>query len=272
MKCDTLKLQAALLERPGYSALMFDYVLEINGIEFHPEHQLDLTSLVKSCQWTGELDIFTCSCGAPGCAGIFQGIEVGHTRDAISWKCPKPLSINEDMPDFWEHGVTTFEYFTFSPDQYIDAIDAGVKRIKSLAVSAQRSVEFPVHGVGFEQIMALEARPFSVHTMGSERRVVAREVVIDAYHGLVTVDGVGYQMGDLNLTPELMTQYSAWTALCVFPNNAAEVGPYLTYLQAGRLFCRALRKNIGRSTAVKFRYHPPDVYNSVAWEVIEAIR
>lgn len=272
MKYDTIKFQAALLERPGYSALMFDYGLEINGIEFHSEHQLDLTNLVKSCQWTGELDMFTCTCGAPGCAGIFQGIDVGHTHDAINWKCPKPLSINEVMPDHWEPGVTTFERFTFLPDQYIDAIDAGVKRIKSLAVSAQRPVEFPVHGVEFEQVMALEARPFSVHTREPERRVVAREVVIDAYHGLVTLDGVGYQMGDLNLTPELMAQYSAWSALCVFPDQQAEVGSYLTYLQAGRFFCRALRKYLGRRTAVKFRYHPPDVYNSVAWEVVETIR
>lgn len=272
MKYDTLKLQATLLDRPGYSALMVDYGLEINGKDFHPEHPLELISLVKSCQWTGELDIFTCSCGQPGCAGIFQGIEVGHTRDAITWKCPKPLSINEDMEELWEHGVTTFEHFTFEPDQYIDAIDSGLKHIKSLAVSAQRPFEFPVHGVEFEQIMTLETRPFSTHTIEPERRVLARQVVINAYHGLVTVDGVGYQITDLNLTPELMAKYSAWSALCVFPKHAVEVGPYSTYLQAGRLFCRALRENIGRSTTVKFRYHPPDVYNSVAREVIETIR
>ncbi|MBV5267572.1 MAG: hypothetical protein JZU67_03485, partial [Burkholderiaceae bacterium] len=155
---------------------------------------------------------------------------------------------------------------------YIDAVDAGIKRIKSLAVSAQRPIEFPVHGVEIEQIMALEVRPFSIHTMVPERRVVAHQVVVDAYHEMVSLDGVGCKMSDLNLTDELMAQYSAWTKLCVFPDQVAEVGSYLAYLQAGRLFCRALRKYIGRKTVVKFRYHPPDIYNNVAWEVTETIR
>ncbi len=272
MQYASIELIAALVDRPGYSALLIDYALEVNGIELHPEHQLDLTSLVKSCQWSGGLDIFTCSCGQPGCAGIFQCIEVGHTQDAITWKCPKPLSVSEDTPDLWGNGVTTFEHLTFSPDQYIDAIDSGIKRIKSLAVLAQRPIEFPVHGVEFEQVMALEARPFSIHTMVPERRVVAHQVVVDGYHGMVSLDGVGYQMCDLYLTGELMAQYCAWAAMGVFPNEASEVGQYRAYLQAGRLFCRALRKHIGRKTVVKFRYHPPDVYNNVAREVIETIR
>jgi hypothetical protein len=272
MQYETIELKAALVDRPGYSALLIDYALEINGIEFHPEHQLDLTSLVKSCQWSGELDIFTCSCGEPGCAGIFQGIEVEHTQDAITWRCPKPLSVSEDTPDLWEHGVTTFEHFTFVPDQYIDAIDLGIKRIKSLAVSAQRPVDFPVHGVEFEQVVALETRPFSIHTMVPERRVVARQLIVGPYHGMVSLDGVDYQMSDLDLTEELMAQYSAWSKSRVLPDHEANVGSYLTYLQAGRLFCRALRKYIGRRTVVKFRYHPPDVYNSGAWEVTEIIR
>ena len=271
MTLDTIQMETSLLDRPGYSALLVEYGLEINGQKFHPELRLDLTDIVKSCQWSGELDIFTYSCGAPGCAGIFQGIEVAHTHDAITWKCPSPISVSQDTPDLWEHGVTKFENFSFEPDQYIDAIDAGIKRIKSLAVSAQRDVEFPVHGVELEQVMALETRPFSVHTMEPDRRVLACEVVVDAYHGLVSVGGVGYQMGDLNLSSELMAQYSAWTALCVFPNQKAELAPYVTYLEAGRLFCRELRKYIGRRTVVKLKYHPPDVYNSVAWEVVETI-
>lgn len=272
MKYDTIRLNASLVDSPGYTALRVNYGLMINGSEFHPEHQLDLISLVKSCQWSGELNIFTCGCGAPGCAGIFQGIEVGHTHDAITWKCPSPLSVSEDTPDLWEHGVTTFENFSFEPDQYIEAIDVCVKRIKSLAISAPRPVEFPVLETELEQVLALETRPFSTQTLEPERRILARQIVVDAYHGCVIVDGAGYEIGDLNLTRELIQQYSAWSALCVFPNDASEVGPYLAYLQAGRLFCRALREYIGRSTAVKFKYHPPNVYNSEAWEVIEIIR
>jgi hypothetical protein len=98
------------------------------------------------------------------------------------------------------------------------------------------------------------------------------QVVIDAYHGHVNVDGVGYAMADLNLPDELTDRYGAWAALCVFPNDTEEVAAYLAYLETGRLFCRDLRRHIGRKTAVKFKYHPPPTYNSAAWEVIEIIR
>lgn len=272
MKFDTIALEAFMVESPGYSASAVDYSLKINGVELHPEHSLDLTSLVKSCQWSGELYIFTCGCGEPGCAGIFQGIEVGHSHKEITWKCPNPISVSEDTPDLWEHGVTTFEHFAFEPEQYIDAIDSGIKQIKSLAISAPIPFEFPVHGVELEQVLALETRPFSMRTMEPERRILARQVVVDAYHGFVLVDGVGYQMDELNVDAEIMQEYLAWKAMCVFPNTESEIPAYLAYLQSGRSFCRAWRKNIGRKTAMKFQYHPPSIYNKDAWEIIEIIR
>ncbi len=167
---------------------------------------------------------------------------------------------------------TPYQSFSFEPDRYIDAIDHGVKTIKSLAISSKRPVEFPVHGVCLEDVLALETRPFSTHIQEPGRRLTAKPVVIDAYHGHVIVGGVDYAMADLNLPDELMGRYRAWTSLCVFPNDTAEVPTYLTYLEAGRLFCRDLRRYIGYKTVVKFKYHPPPVYNSAAWEVIEIIR
>lgn len=271
MEHHIIGFEVNLVDRPGYSALLLDYTLQINGIEFHPA-QIDLTSLVKSCQWSGELDIFTCSCGSPGCAGIFQGIEVEHAHDAITWRCLKPLSVNGDLQEIWAHGAATLEHFTFSPDQYIDAIDSGIKRIKSLAVSAMRPVEFPVLGVELEQVLTLQTRPFSTHTMEPERRILARQVVVDAYYGFVLLDGVEYQMGELNVDAEIMEEYLAWKAICVFPNSEAEIPAYLAYLQSGRSFCRAWRQKIGRKTSMKFKYHPPTIYNKDAWEIIEVIR
>lgn len=272
MKYDTLELNAELVTQPGYSALLFSYGIKINGVEFHPEHSLDLTSLVKSCQWSGPVDIFTCSCGEPGCAGIFQGIEVKHAHSEITWKCPDPLSVSEDTPDLWEHGVTTFEHLSFDPEQYIHAIDSGIKKIKSLAILSTSPFEFPVHGVEFDQVMSLETRPFSSHTIEPERRILARQVVVNAYYASITVDGVSYQICDLNLNPELLKEYSDWRSTCIFPSEASEIVAYTTYLQRGRAFCRALRKFIGRRTAVSFTYRPPSFYNKEAWEVIEVIR
>jgi hypothetical protein len=130
----------------------------------------------------------------------------------------------------------------------------------------------PWYGGKSKQVLALETRPFSAHTMEPDRRILARQVVVDAYHGFVTVGGVGYQMEDLNLEAELMQAYLAWKSIGVFPNSESEIPAYLAYLQSGRSFCRALRENIGRKTAVKFKYHPSPIYNKDAWEIIEIIR
>lgn len=272
MKYDTIALQAALDESPGDSQYKVHYHLNINGREFHPEHPLDLNDLVKSCQSSGELDIFTCGCGIPDCAGIFQGIEVGHTPDEITWKCPNPLSVSEHLPELWEHGVTNFEYFSFEPDQYIDTIDSGIKKIKSLAISSSYPIDFPVYDVKLEQIMALETRPFSTRILDSDRKILAREIVVEANHDFVTVGGVVHQLENLNLGAALTQEYSAWKSISVFPSDISEIPAYLEYLQRGRSFCRALRKHIGRQTAVKLKYHPPSIYNQDAWEVIENIR
>lgn len=50
MQYDTIVLEAVMVDLHGYSASAVDYCLKINGVEFHPEHSLDITSLVKSCQ------------------------------------------------------------------------------------------------------------------------------------------------------------------------------------------------------------------------------
>lgn len=47
---------------------------------------------------------------------------------------------------------------------------------------------------------------------------------------------------------------------------------YLAYLQSGRAFCQALRRYLEQKTVVKFSYHPPSVYNDMAWEATETIR
>jgi predicted O-methyltransferase YrrM len=46
MKYDTIELNAELGTQPGYSAMLFSYGIKINGVEFHPEHSLDLTDSV----------------------------------------------------------------------------------------------------------------------------------------------------------------------------------------------------------------------------------
>ena len=46
----------------------------------------DLTELEKALDSTGEFFIWTCDCGAPGCAGRFKGIRVEHLNDRLSFR------------------------------------------------------------------------------------------------------------------------------------------------------------------------------------------
>lgn len=49
-----------------------------------PEH-VDLAELERSFTEDGDFFIWTCSCGAPGCAGCFFGVRVQHNGDTVKW-------------------------------------------------------------------------------------------------------------------------------------------------------------------------------------------
>ena len=262
-------------EQPGYSSdsdMVVEYALEINEQPVYVEFPIDLTELAKSCQFSGELNIYTCGCGVPDCAGIYKGIEVGHSVDAITWICPEPLAIKYDSPATHEDKVNDSRNFRFEPDQYINTIDSGIKRIKSLAVSADGPVCFQVYGLKLNDVLALDAKVFSTHYLGSERRLVAKQIVVNAYHGFITANGMYFKIQDLCLPDELIAMYRAFAAKCEYPQTETEIPRYEDYLQAGRAFCQALRKFLCKETTVFFSYKPPEVYNNFAWEVTEEIR
>ncbi|MFH1304173.1 MAG: hypothetical protein ABIK07_24230 [Planctomycetota bacterium] len=52
--------------------------------ENNPEY-LDLTQLRLCLTSSGTFFPWTCSCGAPGCAGMFQGVAVSHTEINTTW-------------------------------------------------------------------------------------------------------------------------------------------------------------------------------------------
>ena len=69
--------------------------------------------LAKSCQTSGEMEIFTCGCGVAGCAGIYDGIRVTHTETCVEWLCPNPLA----DPDTDEEYPAAWIKFSFDPKQ-----------------------------------------------------------------------------------------------------------------------------------------------------------
>ncbi len=62
-------------------------VLEFNGESVYLNHtdHVDLIQLRASLKENGKFFIWTCSCGAPGCAGRFEGVQVSHSDGITTW-------------------------------------------------------------------------------------------------------------------------------------------------------------------------------------------
>jgi len=246
--------------------------LEINGRPFHSEFVLDVSELAKSCQSSGEFFILTCSCGESGCAGIFDGIQIEHLTEAVVWRFNESLKDNLDLSDEeWEALKQPIE-LRFDPDDYLSTIIAGIKEIKVLVVSSDQPVDLPIHGFTLEQLLAIEPLVFSTRLNVPEKRLISQTIEIDAYNVFFLVGGIEYSLEGLFLSTALIDVYKSWKTYAIFPNDETGLSAYLVYLQKGREFCLELKQYLGRDALIKLRYHPPQVYNSLAWEIIEVIR
>lgn len=185
MKYDTIRIAASLNALPRKSGALVDYCLEINDQAFRPELALNIFDLAKSCQSSGELYIFVCSCGIPECAGILEGVSVDHYTDAIVWASPDPVSPEDESSEAVDHERATYQNFFFEPQQYIRAIEAGIKDIKLLAISAERPVAFPVRGVLLEEVMMLQARVFSTNHRDGEKLLSPQQIIVNGYYGRI---------------------------------------------------------------------------------------
>jgi len=271
---DKINLNAALGNVAGYHELSLSCELKVNDVFLHPELSVDLRALAKSSQCSGEFDIFTCGCGIAGCAGIFEGIRVEHLPEAVVWDFKEPLSERGYFhlsDDDWA-GIRKPVRLSFDPDEYQQNIGIGIRKIKAMVLETDRPVSLGISHFGKNELMALEMEVFSSRLDVPEKHLIAKQVEIDAYNDLIMAGGNYYWLDQLHLPEELHATYLTWKSFAVFPNGEEDLPAYLEYLQQGRKFCVELRKYLRSQAVVRFKYHPPKVYNSVAWEIIEEIR
>ena len=273
-KNDTIQLITKLEELSAQKYSSLECILEINGSSFHPEFVLDITELAKSCQSTDELFIFTCGCGEPMCAGIGEGIQVEHLPDAVVWRFSEPLSDKDyfDLSDDEWKAMKQPVELRFDPERYQSAIATGINKLKALVVSSERPVELPIRGFMLDRLLELQTLVFSTRLNVPEKRLITRNIEIDAYNDSICVDGIFYRLEALFLPPSLVIAYKAWKTHAIFPNKEIDLPAYLVYLQKGREFCQGLSEYLGREAIIKLKYHPSKLYNSAAWEVVEEIR
>ncbi len=128
---NVLGLSVALtLDEGNPEDAYIDFNLTIDGQYIHESDvYIDPVDLVTSVGLDGELFIFTCSCGSPGCLGIDQGVQVTHVNGEIRWVLRNPISWppGEDLPE-WTHEAE----FIFDRDEYTRMVRIGLEHAKML--------------------------------------------------------------------------------------------------------------------------------------------
>ncbi|WP_147821090.1 hypothetical protein [Salidesulfovibrio onnuriiensis] len=118
------------VDRENTDDAYLDFNLTVDEEYIHPpESYVNPVDLVNSATLGGELYIFTCSCGDPGCLGIDEGIQVSHGNGVVRWKVRNPIAWNpeEALPE-WTHDVE----FVFDRDEYVSAVKVALEQAKAL--------------------------------------------------------------------------------------------------------------------------------------------
>lgn len=128
---NTIALSVTLsVDRENTNDAYLDFNLTVDDEYIHPpESYIDPAKLAESTLHSGELYIFTCSCGDPACLGIDEGIVVSHDSDTVQWMVRNPVSWNpeEALPD-WAHDVE----LVFERVEYIAAVKGALEQAKAL--------------------------------------------------------------------------------------------------------------------------------------------
>jgi hypothetical protein len=87
------KLEIQSGQFPHWTENCFLTMIHVDGIKTFPERDrecIDLLSVVDSLYKPGRYDLFTCSCGDPGCAGWNNDIVVDHDELDAIWSHHSP--------------------------------------------------------------------------------------------------------------------------------------------------------------------------------------
>lgn len=86
-------------------------VLEFNDeqADARSPNFVDLDQLESSLTENGTFFIWTCSCGAPGCAGLFDGVLVAHEGENTTWHdidCKRKFRFkSRDLRNAFDRGI-----------------------------------------------------------------------------------------------------------------------------------------------------------------------
>lgn len=214
--------------------------LNINDIKISPDLAVNLFALAKSCQIDGEFYFFTCECGDPSCAGIRDGVTVIHSPNKITW------SLQVEALE---------QQLEFDQVSYQNAVDQTILQLKALYKKHQYSIQLPIYGQRWEDLMVLDTQVFSDRQALPARRLVAKHVVIPTYGNDFFINGMHYNIDELSLPKKLVDQYKTWMQHAKDEYKQADAVDYRMLLVEGNLFISDLQQYLGKDCILEFR--PP---------------
>lgn len=135
----------------------------VDGQHLDEPHPIDLPLLVQSLHVPGFYEIFTCNCGAAGCAGIVEGIEVTHDADLVHWSLRRPQSVSTlNLPSFsaWEKTAKQVT-LTFDRAQMVHAVQAYLETVLALVGDEPGKGDWPVYGLSVQDVLKIDPnKPF----------------------------------------------------------------------------------------------------------------
>lgn len=266
-----LTLNASLTDN---SSPILGTELFVDGARLASGAVVDLCTLAKSVQTSGQHWIFTCGCGAPLCADISDPIQVRHSKDSVEWNFNLIDSlgggVDLDDEDYERKNIRVA--YRFDPDEYRRAVDQVLRDAKGLLA---RSIDTRAPCIDFtiSDIQRLTTEVFTDRDCIADRQLVARDVLLHATDGMwITVDGIPFEAEELSLPQELVSQYRHFESLKCFPQDPPGLAEYERFLDAGRAFGGALKRLLARDCSVKLWYRYGPVGNIKVWSVTEELR
>ncbi|MBL8421312.1 MAG: hypothetical protein JNK92_11830 [Dechloromonas sp.] len=248
--------------------------LFVDGARLAPRAVVDLRALAKSVQTSGRHWIFTCGCGTPLCADIVDSVQVRHSTDFVEWDFNfiDSLGGGVDLDDEDYERKNIRMAYRFDPDEYRKAVDLVLRDAKGL-LSSSIDARSPCINFTVMDIQRLTTVVFTDRDCFADRQLASHDVVLHATDGMwITADGIPFDIDELSLSQELVSQYRHFESLECFPHNPSDLAEYEHFLNAGRAFGGALNHLLGRECSVKLWYRYGPVGNNKVWSVTEELR
>jgi len=129
----------------------------IDGQHLDEPFPVDLRRLVNSLFSPGPCYVFTCGCGDPGCAEIWEGFDIRHEPGKIRWRFRRPVSAGDmqildvdERIQYWRERATIVEY-QFDRE----LVCAALREALALALTAPEEAEFSPYGMDRDALAAL---------------------------------------------------------------------------------------------------------------------